>query len=602
MSNLIRRLSNRSGMAMVLSMLLLLAVGSTGLMLVTTSGREKRIVTNEIGKIKAFYASEGVLNVLCQQVLNGKAEKYMTTSGSATNYAINAYVSAGLMNDGTTSEKDGTWNDIDNGYTATRVHYDDFLNDGDPETYWMSKDNNPGKGDTITVFFGRNIVFNKVAFDYAGAETPGDFLDWKLSYYTVDRAWDTIKTGYGTVNAITFPPSVGSAVRFWTAHTEYLRIGEFEVYDTGSPGVTTWNVNDMTVDFGIVPDANGWIIQTDAYKETGDGKIAYSAPLKQFFVPTLTTSYPPHAYVPVIFYDYKCDGSNPNFQVDVLWLTGQVENRLDSDRKPQLKADLLFNAHLEQWFWPSGTNGRDPGVKFIFDGELNAWRWAKISNSDYLDNRSDGAGNDLPGEYVGPNWNSTDSMANIVIPSILVFTLQDSTTGTYTFHQTYWNPLASRGWGNERCDYCTCWPDAYLKYGGNNCQTGCKNGTIPRNSGNYFANQKKLNYAYTMELHSTFIYKGGETFTFEGDDDVWVFINDSLVIDIGGVHPAWTKSVTLDNAFAAAAGMTVGEEYKFDFFYCERRVHDANCKITTNIDIMGLYKTVNTNWRKDYNL
>ncbi len=53
------------------------------------------------------------------------------------------------------------------------------------------------------------------------------------------------------------------------------------------------------------------------------------------------------------------------------------------------------------------------------------------------------------------------------------------------------------------------------------------------------------NYHFTFELKSTFSYSPGQKFTFVGDDDVWVYINGTKVIDIGGVHSAETATVLL---------------------------------------------------------
>ena len=86
------------------------------------------------------------------------------------------------------------------------------------------------------------------------------------------------------------------------------------------------------------------------------------------------------------------------------------------------------------------------------------------------------------------------------------------------------------------------------------------------------------NYHFTLALNSQFTYQGGEVFSFTGDDDVWVFINDQLVVDLGGVHGAITGSVALDDL-----GLTVGEDYPFDFFFAERQTVGSNFSATTTL-------------------
>jgi len=91
------------------------------------------------------------------------------------------------------------------------------------------------------------------------------------------------------------------------------------------------------------------------------------------------------------------------------------------------------------------------------------------------------------------------------------------------------------------------------------------------------------NYHFTTEIHTEFSYKGGETFTFQGDDDLWVFINGHLALDMGGVHPQLNSTIDID-AEAARLGIEVGNVYPLDFFHAERQTAASNFRVETNLE------------------
>ena len=103
------------------------------------------------------------------------------------------------------------------------------------------------------------------------------------------------------------------------------------------------------------------------------------------------------------------------------------------------------------------------------------------------------------------------------------------------------------------------------------------------------------NQHFCFESHASFRYKKGLRFSFRGDDDIWVYIDNKLAVDLGGTHLAAPGYVDLDKFVGAQGKFEVGTEYDIDIFFCDRRTTMSNVRIKTNMFIkqtQGLSKKI----------
>jgi fibro-slime domain-containing protein len=228
-------------------------------------------------------------------------------------------------------------------------------------------------------------------------------------------------------------------------------------------------------------------------------------------------------WVKVTFYDFHADGSNPEFNPDHIGgiYKGMVMNTLDPERKPVAGTKVFFNTSIHKWFSP-WTPG-DYNIP-VYTGTSGVYdRTVKVTYD--------------------------TAFKNIVIGDSLPFLhLKDSVyqferSGANGTPEFFW--VDKKGFGNEPAGY-------------------------------------RHNYSFTMELHTFFTFKKGLRFDFLGDDDVWAFVNNALVLDLGGIHTAQSGAVKMDS-IGPALGLIEGEVYSFDFFYAERHVSKSCIKITTNM-------------------
>lgn len=108
--------------------------------------------------------------------------------------------------------------------------------------------------------------------------------------------------------------------------------------------------------------------------------------------------------------------------------------------------------------------------------------------------------------------------------------------------------------------------------------------------GNYSNTGKNYGFTYMIDTTFTYQYGQGLMFTFVGDDDVWVFIDGKLVIDVGGVHSKVTQTVNLDRC----SWLQNGQVYSLKFFFAERHTTASELRIETTLNLRSVQPPATT--------
>jgi fibro-slime domain-containing protein len=343
------------------------------------------------------------------------------------------------------------------------------------------------------------------------------------------------------------------------------KINEFEVYGNGGGRDVTGKtyIGGDTVSWvmkEVIPLA-GFSIYDTAFNAFAGSKRTFNSQLAQYIeLPTvsLVNTYGAITYLKDTLWDFHSDRTNPEFEQpntggSSLSL-GMVRNTLNNG-KPEFNSEGELNHNINKWF------------------TLNPKAFAKIpkytqrrfyNNFTINDNVEYNIGNCCPNNYNG------DSTA---------------TNDTLFYNQRFIDSLPFMSIGN-----------GMYQYSNDNFFPLDNKGFYSLDRLKYYNTSADHNYAFTMQIHTTFTKVPGQYFYFSGDDDVWVFIGGNLVMDLGGLHTRASSSFLVDNI----AGLTNGTTYPFDFFYCERHSVEGHCKIVTNLMSSHSFTQRRVQWKRSY--
>ncbi|MCD8065615.1 MAG: fibro-slime domain-containing protein [Oscillospiraceae bacterium] len=176
---------------------------------------------------------------------------------------------------------------------------------------------------------------------------------------------------------------------------------------------------------------------------------------------------------------------------------------------------------------------------------------------------------DLTFNRVGDTYTLTSVSGDANVSGLDEF-VDLATINTAFFTNNFWPMDTVGSYGSDHHD---------LKFGSYSLRnlrktfgTTTSNGTFPY-SDDYKDHNSYFGMQYAVEFTLPADYVGPLNYYFFGDDDMWVFLDDQLVCDIGGVHSSVGEYVDLWDYIKQ------GEEdtHTLSFFYTERGASGSSC-------------------------
>lgn len=563
----------------VLAFTIILILGVTAISVGTMyNGKLGRMsALNYKHKIQTFAASDGLMTLLAQELINGNGDKYIDASQMGV---INGYQWTGLPGTTVKTLKNAIISNPSGGKHITSYYLGSALDQDDYGIKWTGWLIPPLSGSYT--FYTRSDDASEFYLSTDGS--PGNLSGSPLCYQP-DWAYSW-PTG-GTPVSKPVPLIGGNRYYFEYYHKEG---GGDDIGQMGWDGPEFFSERPITGKYLSQYSSNpAWsekvMVGTTPvrYQVLGTGQDRYRiftegigaraghsndssfrAPLEQAIsLKGMAVAPPTKLWLRVIHYDYKSDGTpggNPEFDM------GPYTNALIKDMVEHTLTD--FTSKDADYFGmtsiPKPTRYKNTPNRSC---GLNTWF-------------KDGAPHNLY-TYPAPDdcssvWDPTwTGWKNTKVYDSLDFTLDESqgpNSYVYSHMGNYNTGDASTSWRGDPSEY---FPIDKL-------------GNDPP--------WAKHNFSFCTELHTTFEYQSGMRFEFTGDDDVWVFVNNALVIDLGGVHNSKNAYLNLDDL----SSLKFGQTYNFDFFQCERHEDRSTSRIVTNIKMPLPKGNPVAGWKRDY--